>query len=569
MQEEIVLKNREWDPVAVDSLVAAGQPEWMARLYASRGIADASLIVPRPQALPAPAQMKNLTEMASEIVRMYRMNKRILVVGDYDCDGATASAILTRGLQQVGIPIQFLVPHRFEHGYGLTPEVVRQALERKPDLIITVDCGISSFDGIEVARQAGVPVFVTDHHLPGDTLPDVLIVNPNQPGCTFPSRNLCGAGVALYVVRAVRDELVKQGVFTRNSLPPVNALFSWVAIGTIADVVGLDWVNRGLVAYGLDSIRRGMGGPGIQALISVAGKRQSMLSTTDIAFGLGPRINAAGRMASMDASVNLLLDNGEDATRLAHELDTLNKERRVVEGDMAAQAEVQAANYLADSSKVTLVAFEPEWHQGVIGIVAGRLKERHWRPTVALAAIENGQMKGSARSIPGLHLRDCLARVDQLNPGLLIKFGGHSAAAGLTLKEGGLEQFRESFEAVAREMLTEEDLTRVMWSDGGLPPEALTLEGAMRLNDGLWGQAMPAPMFVDQVVVKDKRVLVDKATGEPKHLKLRVSIRGIEMDAIWFNQAILTTDQPILAYTLSLNEYRGIVSPQLMIQGQF
>jgi single-stranded-DNA-specific exonuclease len=569
MQEQLVLKNRVWDPRAVDALVADNVPEWLARLYASRGISEASQIVPRPQDLPVPALMKNLTTMATEIVAMYRHNKKILVVGDYDCDGATASAIMTRGLQQVGIPIQFLVPHRFEHGYGLTPEVVRQALERKPDLIITVDCGISSFDGIEVARQAGVPVFVTDHHLPGDTLPDVLIVNPNQPGCTFPSRNLCGAGVALYVVRAVRDELVKQGVFTRATLPPVNALFSWVAIGTIADVVGLDWVNRGLVAYGLDSIRRGMGGPGIQALISVAGKRQSMLSTTDIAFGLGPRINAAGRMASMDASVNLLLDNGEDATRLAHELDTLNKERRVVEGDMAAQAEVQAANYLADPAKVTLVAFEPEWHQGVIGIVAGRLKEKHWRPTVALAAIDDGQMKGSARSIPGLHLRDCLARVDQLHPGLLLKFGGHSAAAGLTLRAGGLELFRQAFEKVAREMLTDEDLTRVMWSDGALPSEALSLKGASILNDGLWGQAMPAPLFVDQVVVKDKRVLMDKVSGEPRHLKLRVSIRGIEMDAIWFNQAELSTDQPVLAYQLSINEYRGMVSPQLLIQGQF
>lgn len=569
MQEQLVLKNREWDPQAVDQLVAAGQPEWMAKLYASRGIKEASLIVPRPQDLPTPASMKNLTDMAREIVEMHHKNKKILVVGDYDCDGATASAILTRGLKQVGIEIQFLVPHRFEHGYGLTPEVVRQAILRNPDLIITVDCGISSFDGIEVARQAGIPVFVTDHHLPGDSLPDALIVNPNQPGCTFPSRNLCGAGVALYVVRAVRDELVKRGKFTRATLPPVNALFSWVAIGTIADVVSLDWVNRGLVAYGLDSIRRGMGGPGIQALISVASKRQAMLSTTDIAFGLGPRINAAGRMASMDASVNLLLDNGEDATRLAHELDTLNKERRVVESDMATQAEQQAAEYLADPDKVTLVAFEPEWHQGVIGIVAGRLKERHWRPTIALAAIEDGQMKGSARSIPGLHLRDCLARVDQLNPGLLVKFGGHAAAAGLTLRAGGLEQFRNAFEAVAREMLSDEDLTRVVWSDGALPAEGLSLDAASLINDGLWGQGMPAPLFVDQVTVLEKRVLTDKITGEPRHLKLRVSIRGVKMDAIWFNQAELHTDQPVLAYSLSLNEYRGMVTPQLLIQGQF
>lgn len=236
---------------------------------------------------------------------------------------------------------------------------------------------------------------------------------------------------------------------------------------------------------------------------------------------------------------------------------------------MATQAEQQAAEYLADPGKVTLVAFEPEWHQGVIGIVAGRLKERHWRPTIALAAIEDGQMKGSARSIPGLHLRDCLARVDQLNPGLLIKFGGHAAAAGLTLRAGGLEQFRDAFESVAREMLSDEDLTRVVWSDGALPAEGLSRDAASLINDGLWGQGMPAPLFVDQVTVLEKRVLTDKITGEPRHLKLRVSIRGVKMDAIWFNQAELHTDQPVLAYSLSLNEYRGMVTPQLLIQGQF
>lgn len=569
MNNELVLKTRAWDPEAAAALTEQGQPEWMAKIYASRGIRSAYEIVPKPQDLPTPAQMKNLPEMASELLDRHLAGQQLLVVGDYDCDGATASAILSRGLQQIGIPADYLVPHRFEHGYGLTPEVVRQAKTRNPDALITVDCGISSFDGIAEAKSLGMPVFVTDHHLPGETLPDALIVNPNQPGCTFPTRNLCGAGVALYLVRAVRDEMVKRGMMTRATLPSVSALFGWVAVGTIADVVQLDSVNRGLVAYGLDVLRRGMAGPGLQALMTVAGKRPSMLSTTDIGFALGPRINAAGRMSSMDAGINLMLNTGEDATRLAHELDSLNKARREVESEMAAEAELQAGEFLADPNSVTLVAFEPGWHQGVIGIVAGRLKEKHWRPVVALAEIEGGQMKGSARSIPGLHLRDALARVDQLYPGLLLKFGGHAAAAGLTLRAGGLDLFREAFEAVAKSMLTAEDLTRVVWSDGALPADALTVEGAGLINDGLWGQGMPAPLFVDQVTVLDKRVLNDKVSGEPRHLKLRVNIRGIQMDAIWFNQAHLDTATPVLAYTLAINEYRGIVTPQLVIQGSW
>lgn len=561
------IRTRVANAAATERIAQGGSPEWLAALYASRGVQSAEMLAPPLSDLPSVEGMRGLPEMAKELLRLKRSNKKVVVVGDYDCDGATASAVMTRGLESLGFDIEFLVPRRLEHGYGLTPEVVRQAALRKPDVLITVDCGISSFDGIDEARRLGLPVFVTDHHLQGDSLPEAeFIVNPNQVGCPFPSKALCGAGVALYTVRAVREAMVSSGVRLAD-LPSVASLLGWVAIGTIADVVQLDAVNRSLVQHGLRVLRGGAAGAGVQALISVAKRSQPLVSTQDIAFALGPRINAAGRMSTMDAGVNLLLGDGTDASRLAHELDFLNVTRREVEANMAAEAQQQAEALVAEPGRKTLVACHEGWHEGVIGIVAGRLKEKLWRPTVVLAPIEGGGYKGSARSIPGLHLRDCLARVDQLYPGMIRKFGGHAAAAGLTLAEGQLDAFKDAFEVVAGALLSEEDMRRVVWTDGPLPGDALTLEGARRLNDGLWGQGMPVPLFMDELELIEQRVLKDKATGEPKHLKLTARARGVEIGGIWFNQAEPVARKSTLLYTLGLNEFRGEISPQLLIQG--
>lgn len=550
------------------ALEREGVTPWIARLYAARGVGGARDIQPGLDALPGTSTMKGLVELAVEVYQLRAAGKRILVVGDYDCDGATASAILARGLQLCGVDAQFLVPRRLEHGYGLTVEVVRQALAFKPSAIITVDCGISSFEGIEEARRHGVPVFVTDHHLPGDSLPEAaLIVNPNQPGCGFPTRSLCGAGVALYLIRALREQLVMRDHVALASLPSIQSLLGWAAIGTVADVVPLDGVNRAIVGAGLKVLRAGRGGPGVHALVKVAGRNEGLLSTQDIAFALGPRINAAGRMATMDAGVNLLLDGGASAMRTAHELNALNVTRRAVEAEMSDDARAQIDGMAACAERRTIVAAHQGWHEGVIGIVAGRLKEQHWRPTVVLAGMENGQFKGSGRSIPGFHLRDALALVDQRNPGLLIKYGGHAAAAGLTLREGGVERFTAAFEEVAGEMLAEEDLRQVQLTDGPLPPEALSLEGARALNEGLWGQGFPAPVFHDDMEVREMRQLCSRETGEPKHLKLKVAVRGVVMGAVWFNQVEPPPSDEKRLYSLTLNSFRGEVSPQLIIQG--
>ena len=495
------------------------------------------------------------TRLADAIAR----KERLLVVGDYDADGATATAVAMSGLQALGAEVAYLVPNRFEYGYGLSPEIVRLAAERKPQLLITVDNGIAAHAGIEEARRLGLEVLVTDHHLPGDTLPEALIVNPNQPGCNFPSKHLAGVGVMFYVLMALRAALRKRGAFAHSPEPNLAGLLDLVALGTVADVVRLDANNRLLVAQGVARMRRGLARPGIRALFQVAGRKPERACAEDLGFVVGPRLNAAGRLSDMSLGIECLLapDLGR-ALALAGDLDRLNRERRGIEADMQDQALALLENIdVVDGASLCL--FDPDWHQGVVGLLASRLKERHHRPALVFADGGDGLLKGSGRSIPGLHLRDALDRVDRLAPGLILKFGGHAAAAGLTLPRNRYEEFAQLFERVAREALSEADLTRTIETDGELAREEFTLDNAESLRNAVWGQGFPPPAFQGNFLVQSQRLV-----GE-KHLRLRLAGDGFSAEAILFNQDTPLPERIQAVYKLDVNEWNGNRSLQLTL----
>ncbi|MEW5769946.1 MAG: single-stranded-DNA-specific exonuclease RecJ [Pseudomonadota bacterium] len=553
------LRHRTALPAALASLTRSGLPPLLARLFAARGVQGPAELKQRLGELLPYADLLNCEAAAARLADAIARGERLLVVGDYDADGATATSVAVSGLRALGAEVAYLVPNRFEYGYGLSPEIVRLAAQHKPDLLITVDNGIAAHAGIDEARRLGLEVLVTDHHLPGETLPEALIVNPNQPGCAFPSKHLAGVGVMFYVLMALRAELRKRGAFVQRAEPNLAELLDLVALGTVADVVRLDANNRLLVAQGVARMRQGMARPGVQALFQVAGRKPERASAEDLGFVVGPRLNAAGRLSDMSLGIECLLapEMGR-ALALAGELDRLNRERRGIEAEMQDQA-LALLEGIAVADGASLCLFDAAWHQGVIGLLASRLKERHHRPTLIFADGGEDQLKGSGRSIPGLHLRDALDRVDRLAPGLIVKFGGHAAAAGLTIHRHRFEEFATLFEEVARAELSEADLTRTIETDGELARAEFNLENAEALRDAVWGQGFPPPAFHGEFQVQSQRLV-----GE-KHLKLRLAGPAFAAEAILFNQDTPLPERIQAVYRLDVNEWNGNRGLQLNV----
>ncbi|OEO26787.1 single-stranded-DNA-specific exonuclease RecJ [Pseudomonas sp. J237] len=547
-------------------------PPLLTRLYAARGVQSVEELDKGLARLIPYQQLKGMDAAVELLVSALQQRERILIVGDFDADGATASTVGVLGLRLLGAAhVEYLVPNRFEFGYGLTPEIVAVALNSQPQLLMTVDNGISSVEGVAAAKAAGLKVLVTDHHLPGPELPAAdAIVNPNQPDCSFPSKALAGVGVMFYVLLALRARLREIGWFAQQGLaePNLAVLLDLVALGSVADVVPLDANNRILVHQGLARIRAGRARPGLRAILEVAGRHHGRITSTDLGFILGPRLNAAGRLDDMSLGIECLLCDDEALARdMAVELDQLNQDRKAIEQGMQREALAQLKDLPVADMPFGLCLFEADWHQGVIGILASRLKERYHRPTIAFADAGDGVLKGSARSVPGFHIRDALDAVAAKHPGLISKFGGHAMAAGLSLPSINFPAFAEAFDQEVRRQLVEDDLTGRLLSDGTLSIEEYNLELARALrNAGPWGQHFPEPLFHGIFQVVQQRLV-----GE-RHLKmvLKTECGGQTLDAIAFNIDREQWPNPTvrwveLAYKLDVNEYKGNEAVQLMV----
>jgi len=544
-----------------ERLTQHGLSPLLARIYAARGVTDPRQLDAELALLLPIAQLKNAESMAVQLADAIAARQRLLIVADYDADGATACAVGLRALREFGAIVDFLVPNRFEYGYGLTPEIVRLAAGMTPDVIITVDNGIASHAGVDEAHRLGMRVFVTDHHLPAATLPDAdVIVNPNQPGCAFPSKHLAGVGVMFYVMLALRAELRRRGAFEGMTEPNLAKLLDIVALGTVADVVKLDDNNRILVRQGLARIRAGQACAGIRALYQVTGRDAQRASTWDLGFMLGPRLNAAGRLDDMSLGIALLTtDDTERAAELARTLDELNRTRREIEAGMQENA-LQQLDQISVDDRFALSLYDPSWHQGVIGILASRLKEKFHRPVLVFAQSTAGELKGSGRSIPGFHLRDALDLVAKRHPDLLKKFGGHAMAAGVSIALEDLARFEAAFEQVAQDWLTPALLSRSIETDGGLPVTEADLDTAQALARQVWGQGFPEPQFLDQFQVANQRIV-----GE-KHTKLSLLREGRQFEAMLFFRAETLPKAIQAVYRLDVNEYKGVRSVQLILQ---
>ena len=549
-------------------------PPLLRRLYAARGVCSDRELDRSVRALLPFTLLKGMDQAVAVLHEAVVNGRSTLIVGDFDADGATASSVAVLALRALGAGrVDYLVPNRFEYGYGLTPEIVAVALTRQPQVLVTVDNGISSVDGVAAARAAGLKVVVTDHHLPGAQLPEAdAIVNPSQPGCNFPSKAIAGVGVIFYVMLALRASLREAGWFGASRPEPNLAeLLDLVALGTVADVVPLDANNRILVHQGLCRIRSGRCRPGIRALLEVAARPAERLVSTDLGFIVGPRLNAAGRLDDMSLGIECLLTDDESLARdMAGELDALNRDRKAIERDMQQQALAWLERSAVDEAALPfgLCLFQPDWHQGVIGILASRLKERYHRPVIAFAEAGEGELKGSARSVTGLHIRDALDAVAARNPGLITKFGGHAMAAGLSLPAAHFERFAQAFDTEVRRQLCADDLTGRLLSDGELCADEFTLQLAAQLREaGPWGQHFPEPGFHGEFTLIQQRLV-----GE-RHLKMVLQpddcaqlLDGIAFHvdpAVWPNPAV---KRVLLAYTLDINEYRGRQSLQLMVK---
>ncbi|HIF9138129.1 TPA: single-stranded-DNA-specific exonuclease RecJ [Photobacterium damselae] len=550
-------------------------PARLKRIYASRGITHDGELERGAKGLLSYNQLHGMAQAVDLLEQALRNNQRIIIVGDFDADGATSSALSVLAFKMLGCQnVDYLVPNRFDDGYGLSPEVVDQALAKGVEVIMTVDNGVSSLSGVAYAKEKGLTVVVTDHHLPGDILPNAdAIVNPNLNECGFPSKALCGVGVAFYLMLALRAQLRATDWFTQQNIPEPNLaeLLDLVALGTVADVVALDGNNRILVHQGLQRIRAGRCRPGIQALIEVANRDPQRIVTSDLGFALGPRINAAGRLDDMAFGVELLLcDNIQSARRMATELDGLNQTRKEIEQGMKEEALAicERLKFSANDMPYGLVLFQKDWHQGVIGILASRIKEKFHRPVICFADAGNEQIKGSCRSIPGLHMRDVLDLIDTQNPGMIAKFGGHAMAAGLTIDTKQLDTFSRTFDQAVRNELGEDELKGVLLTDGELEANEFNLDTAEMLRaGGPWGQQFPEPTFDGTF-----RLLHQKLVGG-KHLKMMVEPLhgGSVIDAIAFNVDLkrwpdASVQQVELVYRLDINEFRGNRSVQLMIE---
>jgi len=548
----------------------------LARIYAARGVTRPNEIEYSLKGLEDVWQLLGIEAAVERLIQAIADGESVMILGDFDADGATSTAVAIRGLRAMGLEkIDYLVPNRFEFGYGLTPEIVEIAAHTHPSLIVTVDNGISSVEGVERARELGIDVLVTDHHLPGERLPDaVAIVNPNQPGDTFPSKFLAGVGVMFYLLIALRQRLRKSDWFTKQACkePNLASLLDLVALGTVADVVPLDRNNRTMVEQGLSRIRNGRCAPGIAALLRCAGRDPTRTIATDLGFFVGPRLNAAGRLDDMSLGIECLLtDDAAMADRYARELDALNRERREIEASMQAEALASLDKISLDNEEQWgLSLFQEGWHQGIVGLVAARIRERVHRPVIAFAEASEGLLKGSGRSIPGLHIRDALARVNSLNPDLIDKFGGHAMAAGLSLPKENLETFSAAFDGVVRSRLAAEQLEPIIYSDGELEAAEFNLEIAELLRKcGPWGQAFPEPVFDGRFEILQQRVLKDC------HLKYELALENSaqKLAAIVFNinpEEWPGPGEPLhIAFSLDVNCFRNSRSVQLLIRQRF
>ena len=544
------------------ALLESGVHPVLARIYAGRRIRTSGELSYQASALFAPNLLKNIEPAACLLADAIAAGKRMLIVADYDADGATACAVGLRALRAFGAQVDYLVPDRFKLGYGLSPELVELAAQRKPDLLITVDNGIASVEGVARAHSLGIATLITDHHLPGPELPSAAcIVNPNQPGCGFPSKALAGVGVMFYVVLATRAQLRRRGFFEGRTEPNLGSLTDLVALGTVADVVPLDANNRNLVSQGLKRIRAGRAQPGVSALLRAAGRSVAEATSFELGFVAGPRLNAAGRLADMSVGIECLATDDEArAMNLALELDRLNTERRAIEASMLQQAFEHLKRVDLESG---LTFFDPAWHQGVVGILAARLKDRVHRPVICFApAQESGQavLRGSGRSIPGLHLRDCLDLVAKRAPGLIARFGGHAMAAGLSILETHYPSFAKTFEDSVEELLPAEARLRTVETDGALDAAHCTLEVARMLEGEIWGQGFPQPVFCDNFAVEAQQVV-----GQ-RHLKLRLAKDGRRYEAMRFGALDPLPDRVRAAYRLAVNEFNGLRSIQLNVE---
>jgi single-stranded-DNA-specific exonuclease len=541
------------------ALVEAGVHPLLARIYAARRIRSGAELRYEASALLLPSLLKGIDDAAQLLADAIQSGQRLLIVADYDADGATACAVGLRALRAFGAHAEYLVPDRFKLGYGLSPELVELAAQRRPDLLITVDNGIASVEGVARARELGIATLITDHHLPGAELPAAAcIVNPNQPGCAFPSKALAGVGVMFYVVLATRAELRRRRHFEKEF--NLGALTDLVALGTVADVVPLDANNRNLVSLGLRRLRTGRGQPGVTALLRAAGRAPAEATSFDLGFVAGPRLNAAGRLADMSVGIECLISDDEArAMNLAQQLDRLNAERRAIEASMLEQALEHLKGVNLEGG---LTFFDHAWHQGVVGILAARLKDRVHRPVICFAPAGGAEpvLRGSGRSIPGLHLRDCLDLVAKRAPGLIVRFGGHAMAAGLTIREADYHRFSLLFESSVEELLPAEARLRTVETDGALEGAHCTLEVARMLEGEIWGQGFPQPLFCDNFGVESQRVV-----GE-KHLKLRLVKDGRRFEAMRFGALEPLPEKVRAAYRLAVSEFNGLRTIQLNVE---
>ena len=570
---------RDIPPRSVWTLEQAGIHPLLARLFAARGVRHPDELDDSLARLQPPEHMRGATEAAQLLADALQAGQRICIVADYDCDGATACATALRGLRLLGAPlgwaaVDYLVPDRVTDGYGLTPAIAERVKARGADVLVTVDNGIASVDGVAHARALGLQVLVTDHHLPAVIdgqvrLPqDCVIVNPNQPSCPFESKAIAGVGVMFYVLLALRAELRARGVFTAQTQPRIDTLLPLVALGTVADVVKLDPHNRRLVAQGLKRIRSGQMPPGMAALFQVAGRQPLLASSFDLGFALGPRLNAAGRLRDMTLGIECLsTDDAQRAADLAQQLDAINRERKTLEGDMREQA-MQLAEALwdeADSPPPALCLFDPDFHEGVIGIVAARLKDKLYRPTFVFAASQAPgkahELKGSGRSIPGFHLRDALDLIAKRHPGVLLRFGGHAAAAGCTIAEEHLDTFDQAFQQIAAEWLDDATLQRRLETDGALDPQYRRVDLIDTLHQQVWGQGFAPPVFCEELEIVSQRLV-----GQ-KHLQLKVRHGGDVVDGIWFGHAEPLPSRVKLAFRLDADEWQGQRRVRFLVEG--
>ena len=546
------ITTRSCNTEVLQDLQAAGISPLLAQLYAARDIGSVAETSHDLAQLLHFRDLKHIDAAAQQLAAAIDAGKRLLIIADYDADGATACAVAMKGLGLFGAKVDFLVPNRFEHGYGLTPLIVDEAAALGAELIITVDNGIASLAGVAHAQALGIEVLVTDHHLPADTLPACTIVNPNQPECVFGSKNLAGCGVMFYVLLALRAHYKLTGRYDTQAAPNLGVLLDYVALGTVADVVKLDHNNRILVAQGLKRMRAGKAALGIQALFEIAKRDIRKAEPFDLGFAIGPRINAAGRLDDMSIGIRCLLaDNELTAQTLAAELDSLNRERRGIEQSMLKEA-LNLPEFQVSDSQMTVTAYRDDWHQGVIGIVAGRLRERYFRPTIVFAPGDDGELRGSGRSIPALHLRDTLDLVSKRHPHLISKFGGHAMAAGLSLPEATLHEFQTAFEQAVNEQLHHDDLTQTYVTDGELSGDALCLQAAQQLREVVWGQGFAPPMFVGEFEVTWQR-----AVGV-NHKKAGIRKAGsAEVEAMFFRCEEDLPECIRMVYRMVANEWRG------------